>query len=360
MSSLRLTAVAAISIAIVSLSIAPGIASNVVGDLFASASGKVLINLFGNYSIPMNLVFPAVHTAEALDVVRSTLLREGRIRDLPFLIQDGWGYSQEPRRSIQTPDEDECEVSYGATTKPPKPLGPCYLIEPLGATYENLLAMTVALPELSPATRRVDITNLPAFRTTRAPKIERFRRLILHFDPLWSPDGTRVLYTVWEPRGVRFEVVQPPSRDVMHLEPLDADIFTRPVWSGDGRFIAYASLRDEVKVFDTRTRTTRTFRPQSAPSERHVLVFFEGTVLRFAFWNGNTGYETYAYDAVRGTLQRVASEGRRQAWMDQAQDHGWALDRHASLSAVRSPNGRNVALFTFVHGQRRIDVRALP
>lgn len=359
MTSVRIVLVTAIFIAFVSWSVPPIAASNLMGDVFKSASGKVLINLFGNYGVSADLIFPALHAAEALDVVRGALVRERRIRNLPVLAQDDPGSywaPKRPPRSIRI--EATCAVTYGQDD--PVPLGACYHIEPQGASYEDMLAMMVALPELSAGTSRIEVTDPKAFRAARSAKLEPFRNLSLHFDPIWSPDGTQVLHTVWEPRGVRIEIIQAASREIIRLEPLHADIFTRPVWSRDGRFIAYASLRDEVRVFNTRDRSTRTFRPQSPPSERHIVILFEGTVLNFAFFNGTTGYEAYAYDAMRQGLRRITWHGRPPAWIDKAGKHGWALNRHMSLRPVRSPNGKYTAVFTFVRGQRRIQVNPLP
>lgn len=359
--SWRTLAAAAICIATVWASTRPVVASVLMGDVFESASGKILINLFGNHGILLDLVIPAMHEAEALDVVRLKMLREQRIHDLPILIRndpkDFWSGPQ--RRSVQIPDESECKASYGESTTPPKYIGVCYLIEPGAATHEDLVTMMVALSELSPGVRRLDVKDPAAFRAARSAEIQRFRNLTLHFDPIWSPDGTRLLYSVWESSGIRFEILEPRSRTVMRLEPLSADMFTRPVWSGDGRFIAYASLRDDVRVFDTRTRATRAFRPEAPLTERHTLVFFEGTLLRFAFWDGTKGYEMYDYDAVRGELQRVASRVDRPAWIERAQEYGWAWRRHTSLSPVRSPTGQYVALFKFVDGQRRVELKTL-
>ncbi len=353
----RLLAVA-ITFAVALASAGPGLASVLVGEVIESASGKVLMNLFGNHGIPLELLFPAVHEVEALDVVRLALLRQGKIRDFPILIVRDFSTMGAWPRSNEISFGDGCVASYGETVTPSKHLGRCYLIILDGAvSHEDFVATTVALSGLSPG-GRITVKDLAAFRGARSAAIRRFGNLVLHFDPIWSPDGTRFLYTVWESGRSRFELLEASSGTVIKLEPLDAYMATRPIWSGDSRFVAYASLRS-VKVFDTQTQTPRTFRPKAPPVEMYALMLFEGTQLHFAFFNGNTGYETYAYDTAAGELQQVASAAGPPKWLDRAREHLWAFDRHTSLRPVRSPTGRYIALFTFIDRQRRIVLKAL-
>ena len=353
----RLLAVA-IAIAAVLASTGPGLATVLVGTVIESASGKVLINLFGNHEIPRELLFPAVHEVEALDVVRLELVRQQKLRDLPILISRDFSLMGPPH-SNHLAFGDACAASYGQTTTPSKYLGACYAISLVGGvTHEDFVATTVALPNLSPG-GRIDVKDLAAFRAARSAEIQRFGNLVLHFDPMWSPDGTRLLHTVWDSGRIRLELLEASSGMVTKLEPLEAYMATRPIWSDDSRFIAYASLRT-VKVFDTRTEATRAIRSQASPSgEAYAVMLFEGPQLRVALYSWNIGYETYVYDTVRGELQHVASGADRPEWLDHARGQPWPFDRYASLRPVRAPTGRYVAFFTFVGGQRRIEVKAL-
>jgi len=355
----RSLAVAAMCIAIASIFIAPGMASVLVGTVIESASGRVFMNLFGNHTIPLDRVVPAVYEVEALDVIRRELLRHEGIRDLPILVIDPSGMPYGSPRSRGISHGRACQGLYGETGKPTKHIGECYQIV-LGSAdaLDDLLAMMVALPELTRGIRRIEVEDSALFRAARSAKIRPFRNLTLHFDPVWSPDGTRLLYTIWERGRVRFELLDPLSGAGIGLGPLGGYVAARPSWSDDGRFIAYASLQHEVKVFDTRTRTTRTFRPQEVSLETHTLVLWEGTQLHFAFYGGTAGFEVYSYDPARGELQRAAPDAGRPGWVDRA-GQWWAFDRRASLSPVRSPTGRYVAIFTFVAGQQRIEVKPL-
>ena len=74
---MRTLAAAVMCIGIVAASAAPGVASVLVGDVIESSSERVFINVFGNHGIPMTVVAPAIHEAEALDVIR----REKLFRD---------------------------------------------------------------------------------------------------------------------------------------------------------------------------------------------------------------------------------------------------------------------------------------
>ncbi|MGH9194971.1 MAG: TolB family protein [Acidimicrobiia bacterium] len=354
---MRILAATAICIVIVAATTAPGVASSLAGDVIESASGRVFINVFGTYGIPLAKTIPAVHEVEALDVVRLQLLKEGRIRDLPILVVDPPSTSYggfRPPYPTGISHERECEASYGETSTPTKHIGECYRIEMLPThSLEDLLAMMVALPDLSRGVGRIDVENAEAFRGARSAEIRRFRNLTLHFDPVWSPDGKRLLYTVWKYGKIRFDLLDPSSRTVTRLEPLDGYMIARPRWSDDSRFLAYAASR-MVKLFDTQTRTTRTFRSKASSEGMQTLMQFEGAQLRFAFdvnWGG--GYEVAIYDTTSRKLQHlpfntgVPHEGGHNMW------------RHASIRPVRSPSGRHVAIFTFVNGQRRVKLKAL-
>jgi len=329
------------------------VGSVLVGDVIESSSGRVFINVFGNHGIPLGEVVPALHEAEALDVIRLSLLGKKRIRDFPILVVIPSSIFGEPH-PIRISLKRECEASYGETTTPPKHVGSCYLIELKPEhSLEDLLAMMVALPDLSRGVGRIDVEDPAAFRAARAAEIRRFKNLTLHFDPIWSPDGKRILSTVWRYGKIRFELLEPSSRAVTRLEPLDGYMIARPRWSDDSRFIAYAAAR-MVKLFDAHTRTTRTFRPKDSSGGLQTLIQFEGMRLRFAFdvnWGG--GYEAYLYDAARHELQQLAAN----TGVPDAGGHN--LWRHTSMRPARSPSGRYVAIFTFVKGQRRVELKTI-
>lgn len=322
-----------------------------IGYVTRSNSGQVIVNLFTERGLPWDQQFRPVHEVEALDLVRQTLVRRQRIRDLPVLIA-GPG-SGEPRNRLSI--DPECSISHGETLRPETghALGECYRIE-LAAHHSisDQLALMLTLPELSAAVRQIDVEDLRALRAKHAHSLAPYTGMTLHFDPVWSPDGSRLLYTAWRSGTIRFELLDPASGRVTPLERLDGYMATRPVWSDDSRFVAFAS-RTMVKVYDARQRTTRTFRPQGPTQGMETLIQFEGTRLRLAFDRGfYSDYEVYVYDTGRRLLQRLSADA---ALPDE--DAGHDVNLHASVLPVPSPNGRWIALFTAVNGQRRIAVR---
>lgn len=349
---MRTLAAAVMCIAIVAVSFTPSVGSVLVGEVIESSSGRVFINVFGNHEVPLADVIPAMHEAEALDVIRLKLLKEKRINDFPILVVVPSAIFGGPHYPIRITHERRCAATHGEVTT--KHIGECYLIELKPEhSLEDLLAMMMALPDLSRGVGSIDIRDPAVFRAARSAEIRRFRSITLHFDPIWSPDGKRLLYTVWRYGTIRFELLEPSSRAVTRLEPLDGYMIARPRWSDDSRLVAYAASR-MVKLVDAQTRTTRTFRPKESSRGMQTLMQFEGTRLRFAFdvnWGG--GYEVYIYNTASHELQHLAAN----TGVPDAGGHN--LYRHASMRPVRSPSGRHVAIFTFVNGQRRVELKAL-
>jgi len=346
-------------IVLASAPVAP--ASNPWTYLARSSSGMTFFQVHVLYTLSDGLRFWFQHEAEAIDFVRRALVRQGKIQDLPVAVAVVFEAAK-PSRVALVPGCTAWEGQGGGQL-----VGRCYVVLYRGALspegrdgHENLLALTVSLPGLSPARVGIDFSDLNAVKTARAAEIASFSGIVQHFDPIWSPDGTRLLYTVWDSGRIRLELLDPSSGNVTRLEPLEGQMTVRPIWSDDSRFVAYASLQT-VKVFDTQTRTTRTLRRQTSSSEMRTAILFEGARLRILFDHMTTEGELLDYDAAQGNLQKqqYASGAGRPEWVRRAEKHGLALDLHASLKPVRSPTGRFVAFFTFVDGQRRIEVKAL-
>src|SRR5213594_2728706 len=103
----------------------------------------------------------------------------------------------------------------------------------------------------------------------------------------WSPDGTEVVYSMqgslWRQRPGTTE-----ARQITNGPGYDY----QPDWSHDGRFIAYASYRDdavELRILDARTGETRPItangavnvEPRFSPDDRRLL--FVSTVYNRRF-----------------------------------------------------------------------------
>src|SRR3989475_6594812 len=258
-------------------------ASILAAQLTQSASKRVLSNVFSWQGFELDLQFRQLHEAEALDVVRSALLAEKKISDLPVLVRgEGPGFefgSDLTLRNNRSSIEDACGVypDGEAADENVKKIGPCYLIylaEP--ETYPTLLAMTVALSSLSPTRRRVEVTDVGAFRPAWSTAALPFKGLVGHFGPIWSPDGKWLLYTVWEDGQVWFTLMDPIARTTRRLLPLHGYMNTRPLWSPDSRWVAYAS-RKEIRLYDTKTGAERKLLPSAMnqPEFQRVYLAFQ-------------------------------------------------------------------------------------
>lgn len=336
-------------------------ASNEFAYLAHSSSGMVFFNIWilGYSSIGYDRLFWLEHEVEALDVVRRTLVRQGKIENLPVL------FSIYERKTSGISFYPDCTIAEGQTGKL---IGRCYDVgyaDPDVSPgrrdgHANLLALTVSLAQLSPAGDAIDFDDLDAVRTTLAAETAPFKGIVHHFDPIWSPDGKSIIYLVWDDGRVWFELLDPFSRKVRQLEPLRGYVAVRPVWSPDSRYVAVASLR-EVRIVDVRTGKARAIRP-SRIAERYraviALKFQRDGRLAIAFDTSEpTGpsYVSYIYNPASQGLRLLAT-GAPQSWITRRGDE---QATHASLRPVRSPTGNQVAFVRYVNGLRRVEVQSL-
>ncbi len=337
---------------IVAVLATPSGASFNLGRLTKSDSEKILFNeVFigvGYVDTPFDWVLQQKHEAEALDAVRSTLVRTAKVQALPILVVGA--ESSSPDR-IEAFIDVTCEVQDTGSDSP-TPIGRCYTIR-LGApwTHENLLMSIVALSSLSTTNRRIHAVDLEAFRAALSKTMLQFKGLVQHFDPIWSPNGRWLLYTVWEDSQVGFTLLDPSPRAVRRLPPLQGDMVTRPLWSPDSRFVAYAS-RAELVVYDTQTGTEGRLLPTAVnqPQFFAPALAFVGRELRILLpsWE-------YAYDLDRHEVRVVRMGRQHPQWPSQ----GASVDpvkAHFSLAPVVSPTGRYVATIILVDGRRVLEV----
>ena len=335
-------------------------ASILQAQLTKSTSRRVLYNVFSREGFELDLLFRQLHEAEALDVVRSALLAEKRINDLPLLARgEGPGFefgSELKLRNNTSSIEDACGVYPDGEAAPEfvKKIGPCYLIylaEP--GTYQTQLAMTVALSSQSPTRRHVEVTDVAAFRAAWSTATLPFKGLVEHFDPIWSPDAKWLLYTVWEDGQVWFTLMDPIARTTRRLLPLQGYMNTRPMWSPDSRWVAYAS-RKEIRVYDTKTGSERKLLPSAMnqPEFQQVFLAFQDVNLAILVVEPQVNLWEYAYDVTRDELRQVRTGGTRPRWAERENP----VPIHASLRPIPSPTGRYVAQIRFINGRRVLEV----
>jgi len=153
----------------------------------------------------------------------------------------------------------------------------------------------------------------------------------------WSPDGTEVVYSMqgslWRQRPGTTE-----ARQITNGPGYDY----QPDWSHDGRFIAYASYRDdavELRILDARTGETRPItgngavnvEPRFSPDDRRLL--FVSTVYNQRFHIHSVALDK---DGVAGEVVRYT------------EDHDSGLPRYYYapfdhyISPTWSPDGREI------------------
>ncbi len=332
-------------------------ASILQAQLTQSTSKRVLFNVFSWQGFELDLLFRQLHEAEALDVIRSALLEQKKIGDLPVLVR-GEGPRFEKLRNNRSSIEDACGVypDGEAETENLKSIGPCYLIHlAKPESYQDLLAMTVALSSLSSTRRHIEVTDAGAFRTTWSTAMLSFKGLVEHFDPIWSPDARWLLYTVWEDGQVWFALMDPVARTTRRL-PLLGYMNTRPVWSPDSRWVAYTS-RKEIRLYDTKTETERRLLPSAMnqPEFKEVVLTFQDANLAILLVEPQVNLWEYAYDVTRNELRQVRIGGTFPRWAEDTwRESPVAL--HASLRQTLSPTGRYVAQIRVINGRRVLEV----
>lgn len=345
---------------ILSAALAPDIAkdasaSNMGRYVFQSESSRIALNFFANYDyFSRDVPFRYVHELEALDVVRSALVRAGRVQDLPIVITVPSPLFVVSPKNTQISLEQNCSIHPNDDAGEPRSIGKCYRIHVVEeSSHENLLALTTALQRLTSGKLKIVITDIQSLK--REEVGGSFKDISHVFDPAWSPDGHLLLYTVWQDGMARFEVMDPTSNTVRPLQPLKDYMVARPIWSPDSRYIAYASL-NEIRLYDTKTDTTQTILLTELLKDANYE-----TVLSFSVSNdrltfaGDTNlfsqYHVYNYDPLQQRPEPIALDSPRPEW---AVTFTW--DAYSSLRRVESPTGRWVASIKDIKGLRRMSI----
>src|SRR4030095_7933094 len=167
-------------------------------------------------------------------------------------------------------------------------------------------------------------------------------RLRNYFWPSISPDGKRLALTVLEQDNWDVWIHDLERDSQTRLTVHDGADFL-PVWSPDGRWIAYSSRRPHVQIY-------RQMADGSGPAERLLESQYdqgpssfspEGKYLLFGESNPETQWD----------IRLLALEGERKVEV-------WKSSRFNELSAVFSPDGRWVAYQSDESGRYEIYVQA--
>jgi len=285
-----------------------------VGQVIWSESDRVFLNFTCNHDYyARDRVFRYRHSVAALEVVRERLVRQKKIRPLPLVVRiPDPGFSGSPKQTRIALQRRGDLIQGDRITRS---LGPCYEITVVGDdSYDTLLALTVALPRLTPAHPVLavpDVSRLGA-------DLSAFRGIEIRHDPIPARDWQYVLYTIWRDGSVRFALEDRTSGALRSLEPLDGYPATRAVRSPDARYFAYASLR-QIKLFDRRENRTRTI-PLSPeiPAPNEVLLGFNDSGTRLVFTGDRnllSEYPVFVHDLQSGETHRAdILTGRPESW----------------------------------------------
>jgi len=335
-----------------------GFATNIAGYVVKNESSNVWLNFSANYDyFSRALPFRYIHQIEALDFVRLELVKKDRLQNIPVLITMPPPFTPAGEYT-EISLEKECFTDSGDTVDPPISLGSCYRIYVVESPfYSNLILLTFALQKLTPQEPKIQIQNLQSLGIEFSEELVLFQDVVMHFDPIWSPDSQKIIYTVWHDGQVHFELLDIISEKKQILEPLMGYKIISPVWSPDSRYLAYASL-DEIKVFDTQINTGRSIWLKDhfwgARSETLLTFDIAPGVLTFSQdTNLFSGYLTYNYNPLTEAVVLAEEKHGRPLWGVNYWD---IWEDYTVQRQVRSPDNQWFALIKIENGLRQFRV----
>ncbi|MGH2740496.1 MAG: TolB family protein, partial [Actinomycetota bacterium] len=137
------------------------------------------------------------------------------------------------------------------------------------------------------------------------------------FDPVLSPDGTRIAFTSTRDGNREIYVMNADGSQPIRLtDRLGAD--EDPTWSPDGRWIAYESTHEgnrDVYVLNTEGRGNPTRLTMHQDPDCYPAWSPMGTMIAFARGHGQDGLDLYLLDLETGDLRRLTTDGGQEpAW----------------------------------------------
>jgi len=330
-------------------------------------SSKVFINFSASYSyFSHSIPLEYWHNLSGLEYVREHLVSQKKIQDIPILIVIPSLLFGANSKQIKISLEEEGFLlkNEGESHDDKISIGRCYKIYIPGTpSYENLLLLLISTVNLSPEKREILITDISQLEKDLSASTINFHNIIQHFDPVWSPDGKSVAYTVWQDGKVHLEVISFLKKSVRKIEPLDGYIACDAVWSQNSRYLAYASLK-EIKIFDTFEDKTQTIPvlPLLQSNEEEpvclceILISFDTSGEEFLFSADKSlfsCYDVYSYNLKQKNITVIAKNKKRPEWAER-----WKEDKYRVSPVVKtkSPDGRYTASIKQMNGLNRIEV----
>jgi len=332
---------------------------------------KVHINFCSNHDYyPRSILIESRHTVCALDCVRDVLVSEGKLRDIPIHIilpRDLTGWSPGPGYRWSNYETavflEENGVLLENEADEVKKLGPCYAIyiPHREESYEKLLMLTCALQFLTKDQQKIEYQNTADIKEKVASEADRFKEMIIHFDPIWSPDSNSLIYTVWQNGAMHLEFASIPDRSVLKLKPLRGYMTCTPRWSPDSKYIVYTSLK-EARIFDTVANVERCVMPfpfRSGEYSMEAVVTFSKKTgnITVVYDTGAFGeWRVVAYYPKTNHITRAVTEIKRPEWYYLAKER---CNPSLTFNKVTSPDGKYEASIVKENGLGRLHVRSI-
>jgi hypothetical protein len=345
------------------------------GRAFATVEGweiiggpaRVAINYSSNHGYyPRNRPYAFRYQCAALEAVRRDLVLQGKLENEPILIRiPDAHFTSNPRRTrlsletigLQRGDTEEIlparryVIEWNGAARP----------EPTTrAFYDDLLLLTLGLQKLNAKNRSLTIFDWSNLRREYSRQAASYRNIVQHFDPVWSPDNRFLVFTHWQNGHADFYVLDVARRVVWKLPSLRSAPSGRPVWSDDGKFLAYADLQTVV-IFQTENHQSQTldspFNNRYEPQE--VMLNFHSqqklkTILRISgAINAFSDYVTLEYDVRAKRTLPQSVQNKRPLWAKDSLMEERALES----KRVKSPNKVWTAVIEESRGKRRLILR---
>lgn len=342
--------------------------ATVEGWEIAGDPARVAINYSSNHGYyPRSWPLAFRGQVAALEAVRRDLVLKGKLENEPILIRiPDAGFTSHPEQThlalktvaLRRGEMEEVlrarryVIEWNNDARP----------EPTSrAFYDGLLHLTLSLQKLSAQKKSLVVSDWPRLQREYSRQAATYQNIVQHFDPIWSPDNQFLNFTRWQNGRADFQALDCRRRIIWKLESLKGAPACRPVWSGDGKFVAYADLKT-VKIFQTANSQTQSLALPFADehSLHEILLDFrvDGKTKNALLISGDTNlfsdYVTLNYDSKTRRVLSQSAPAARPKW---AQDFLKEERAFESRRAVSS-GGDWVASIEENRGLRRLVLRS--